>query len=289
MFDSKPVALPAHLWEALDTMSSEMGVGRDALVSQAVFTLARLNGYVVPGRGLHAAASAPSGIAAAQHTPAPAPAAPPGLKPAPAAAKPAPAPPPKPAPAPAPAPVGRKPAPAPEPEPEPEPEDDANPFDQPDADASEDFGDDVQAEDDLPQEEDPPPDDDLPAEDDALPEEDELPPEEEPAPAPPPPRPGPAGKQSLTLVMANREPHKMTTDVVTIGRGKSCEFVIESNRVSREHARIIREAGGFVLEDLNSSNGTFFGPNKEKVTRRPIRDGDEFTFGTEKVKFQIRK
>ncbi len=89
--------------------------------------------------------------------------------------------------------------------------------------------------------------------------------------------------------MANREPFKMVTDVVTIGRGKTCEFVIESNRVSREHARIIREAGGFVLEDNNSSNGTFFGPNKEKVTRRPIRDGDEFTFGTEKIKFQIRK
>jgi pSer/pThr/pTyr-binding forkhead associated (FHA) protein len=116
--------------------------------------------------------------------------------------------------------------------------------------------------------------------------DEDLPAEEEPEPAPPPPT---RGKPSLTLVMANREPFKMTGDVVTIGRGKSCEFIIESNRVSREHARIMREAAGFVLEDLQSSNGTFFGPNKEKVTRRPIRDGDEFTFGTEKVKFQVRK
>lgn len=260
MSDSKPVALPEHLWEALDLMSSEMGVGRDALVAQAVFTLARLNGYVVPGRGLQAGASAPAAS----------PAAPPGLKPA-GAAKPAPAPAPAPA-RPAPAPPPRaKPAPEPEPEPEPEPapEEDGNPFDEPAPDE------------DFPEE--------APPDEEPAPEEEDLPPEEEPEPAPPPPRPSGGGRLSLTLVMANREPYKMVTDVVTIGRGKTCEFVIESNRVSREHARVIREAGGFVLEDLNSSNGTFFGPNKEKVTRRPIRDGDEFTFGTEKVKFQLRK
>lgn len=261
MSDSKPVALPEHLWEALDLMSSEMGVGRDALVAQAVFTLARLNGYVVAGRGLsgHAAPPAPVPVVA-----------PPGLKPAPAA-KPVPAPPARPAPAPRGRPVPEpepEPEEEPEPEPEPEPEEDGNPFDDPAPD--EDF------QDEPPEDEEPPP-------------EDDLPPEEEPEPAPPPPARGAPGKQSLTLVMANRDPYKMVTDVVTIGRGKTCEFVIESNRVSREHARILKEAGGFVLEDLNSSNGTFFGPNKEKVSRRPIRDGDEFTFGTEKVKFQVRK
>ena len=89
--------------------------------------------------------------------------------------------------------------------------------------------------------------------------------------------------------MAGREAYKMTGDVFTIGRGKSCDFVIESNRVSREHCRITRDGNDFVLEDLNSSNGTFFGPGKDKVTRRKIKDGDEFTLGTEKVRFQVRK
>jgi pSer/pThr/pTyr-binding forkhead associated (FHA) protein len=81
----------------------------------------------------------------------------------------------------------------------------------------------------------------------------------------------------------------MTGDSFTIGRGKSCDFVIDSNRVSREHVRILREGSEFVLEDLNSSNGTFYGPAKEKITRRKIKDGDEFTLGTEKIRFQIRK
>ncbi len=248
MSDSQPVSLPSHLWEALDLMSQEIGVGRDALVAQAVFTLARLNGYVVAGKVERGAAAKP-------YTSSPSSSALPAKQPA-AAARPAKAAPPKRAPEPEP-----EPEPEPDPEPQPDPADEAgNPFDGPDNSSG--GGGDYQ--------QDPEPE-----------------PEPEPEPAPPPAKG--AGKSTLTLVMAGRDPLKMTGDVFTIGRGKTCDFVIDSNRVSREHARILREGAGFVLEDLNSSNGTFFGPNKDKVSRRPIRDGDEFTFGTEKVKFLIRK
>jgi hypothetical protein len=235
MSDSKPVSMPPHLWEALELMSAEMGVPPDALVGQAVFMLARLNGYVVAGKAMNGAAApaAPAPRAA----PAAAPRAqPPGMK-------------------------ARAAPPPPEPEPEPEPEvpaeDEGNPFDQP---AEEPY-------------EEPPPEDNY---------------EPEPEPAPPPPRAS-GGKASLTLIVAGRDPFKMTGDVFSIGRGKSCEFVIDSNRVSREHVRITREGADFVLEDLNSSNGTFYGPSKEKISKRKIKDGDEFTLGTEKIKFQIRK
>lgn len=235
MSDSKSVSLPPHLWEALELMSSEMGVSSDALMAQAVFTLARLNGFVVPGKV--------SGGASAAAPAAPAPRA------APAPAR-----------APAPAPKGRAaPAPQPEPEPDPEPDDSGNPFEDG---GNEDDG------------------YDAPAASGA--EE----PYEEPDPEPPPAR---GGKASLVLVVAGRDPYKMTGDVFTIGRGKSCEFVIDSNRVSREHVRITREGPDFVLEDLNSSNGTFFGATKEKISKRKIKDGDEFTLGNEKVKFQIRR
>jgi hypothetical protein len=236
MSDSQPVSLPNHLWEALDLMSQEIGVGRDALVAQAVFTLARLNGYVVAGKVERGSAAAKPFSASPSSS----------SVPVRAAAK-----------------AGSRPPPrrAPEPEPEPEPDpvdQEGNPFDGPD---SVDGGD--------------------------YPQEPEPEPEVEPEPAPPPAKPG--GKTSLTLVMAGRDPIKMSNDIITLGRGKTCDFVIDSNRVSREHARIVREGAGFALEDLNSSNGTFFGPNKDKVTKRPIRDGDEFTFGTEKVKFLIRR
>jgi hypothetical protein len=266
MSDAREISLSQQLWETLDTMAKEMGVARDSLVSQAVFTLARLNGYVIPGKvvlGANSGASAGTGAAPAHSN-----------GPAPVAAKPV-----SQKPAPAPARGKGRPAPEPEPEPEPEPaaeeeapQDEGNPFEEEQA-----------------QEEEAPAED-APPEDEAPPEEEEAPAEEEPQeeeePAPPPPKKG--GAHSLTVVMAGREPFKLAAESMLVGRGKHCDFVIESNRVSREHARISRDGGDFVLEDLNSSNGTFFGPSKEKVTRpRKLKDGDEYTFGTEKVKFRI--
>ena len=58
------VKLPAHLSEVLDTMSQEMGVPRDALVSQAVFQFARLSGYIVAGTPRGNGAAAPAGATA---------------------------------------------------------------------------------------------------------------------------------------------------------------------------------------------------------------------------------
>src|SRR3954471_5268587 len=37
-----------HVWDALSTMAAEMGTERDALVNQALYTFARLNGFLVP-------------------------------------------------------------------------------------------------------------------------------------------------------------------------------------------------------------------------------------------------
>lgn len=41
-----------------------------------------------------------------------------------------------------------------------------------------------------------------------------------------------------------------------IGRGIDCDLVLDQLEVSRYHARITREEGGFRLTDLDSSNGT---------------------------------
>jgi hypothetical protein len=231
MSGSKSVSIPSHLWEALDLMSAEMGVPSDALVAQAVFTLARLNGFVVPGTP--------------QTTPAPRAASRPAAGKASVAN------------------IGRSAAPPPDDEHD-EPEPSASLSDEPYAESS-DYDDEGS--------------DQLPADDEA---DDYSPP-----PAPAPAKGG--GRASLTMFVAGQDPFKMVQDSFTIGRGKTCDFVIDSNRVSREHCRISREGNEFALEDLNSSNGTFFGPNKEKISRRKIKDGDEFTLGTEKIKFQIRR
>jgi hypothetical protein len=71
-----------------------------------------------------------------------------------------------------------------------------------------------------------------------------------------------------------------------LGRESTCEVVLASPRVSREHAEVVFDAEGrVVLNDLGSSNGTFF--NGERIESRVLLDGDEVTFGNEVVRFFV--
>ena len=47
------------------------------------------------------------------------------------------------------------------------------------------------------------------------------------------------------------------TGEVTIGRDISSDIVINDAEVSRRHVRLRMDAGGFVVEDIGSTNGTF--------------------------------
>ncbi|HKC58753.1 MAG TPA: hypothetical protein VKB92_01600, partial [Myxococcales bacterium] len=44
----RTLLIPDHLWDAMAAMASEMGADRDVLVNQALYTFARLNGFLVP-------------------------------------------------------------------------------------------------------------------------------------------------------------------------------------------------------------------------------------------------
>lgn len=54
-------------------------------------------------------------------------------------------------------------------------------------------------------------------------------------------------------------------DVLSIGRGRDNDIVIENLAVSRNHSRIKRQNGKYVLIDLNSANGTYV--NGVKITK----------------------
>ncbi len=66
-------------------------------------------------------------------------------------------------------------------------------------------------------------------------------------------------------------------NIIAIGRDKSNDIVLQNIKVSRKHARIIREGDEWSIEDLGSGNGTFV--NGEKVTRSKIRLSDNITIG----------
>ncbi|MBR4277345.1 MAG: FHA domain-containing protein, partial [Lachnospiraceae bacterium] len=58
-------------------------------------------------------------------------------------------------------------------------------------------------------------------------------------------------------------------------------LVLEDDSVSRLHARIVPEGGGYMLEDLNSTNGTFKnGIRLKPYERRKLVSGDEIRAGS---------
>jgi hypothetical protein len=91
---------------------------------------------------------------------------------------------------------------------------------------------------------------------------------------------------ALYMMVEGGELDRIAKDRFVIGRGKHCDFVINSGKVSREHAVISREGSDFFIEDLGSSNGTWF--NKQRIKRRKIEDGDEYFICSDKVKFVYR-
>ncbi|MFN6964836.1 MAG: FHA domain-containing protein [Pyrinomonadaceae bacterium] len=60
-------------------------------------------------------------------------------------------------------------------------------------------------------------------------------------------------------------------------------------KVSRRHARVIRRDGGYFVEDLGSTNGTFINRGRRLLpgTPQPLADGDEIIVGKTFLRFKL--
>ena len=314
------VTIAPHLQRALESMSKDMAVEPQALVNQAVFAWLRINGYVLPGAAQVAAAPVvapppavepePPTVALGAALPPPETTSMPSSPSLPRVQTPAPMPA---AEIPHSSPSGEqlsamarmnaiaadvekltKPWPAWAPE---EPEDEQDEDEQHEEEQGEDEP--------VQHEEAPPPDDE---EDEKLPEsntgetaalgaEDQ---DEVEAPAGidgntgetevEPPADSTVVLRSVPIVLYlerdGEEPVRVQADRFIIGRGPTCDLVIDSPRVSREHLAITRSGIRYFIEDLNSSNGTWFG--EERVTKRELESGDVINLGNEPVTFFLR-
>ena len=72
-------------------------------------------------------------------------------------------------------------------------------------------------------------------------------------------------------------------DVITIGRKPGNDVQIDNLAVSGFHAKIVKEAGQYLIEDLNSTNGTFVA--QKRVSRCALRNNDVITVGKHTLKF----
>ena len=74
----------------------------------------------------------------------------------------------------------------------------------------------------------------------------------------------------------------LETDMV-IGRDPVCSIAIPDSRVSKEHCRIMRVNGTFMLEDLGSRNGTFV--NGRSIDRVRLSPNDKIVVGESVIFF----
>jgi pSer/pThr/pTyr-binding forkhead associated (FHA) protein len=72
-------------------------------------------------------------------------------------------------------------------------------------------------------------------------------------------------------------------DIISIGRSRDNDIVIENLSVSRNHARIRRQDGKYIITDLNSANGTLV--NGVRITKTEIIDEDVITVGKHSLEF----
>ncbi len=71
-----------------------------------------------------------------------------------------------------------------------------------------------------------------------------------------------------------------------IGRTPDNDIVIDNLAVSRLHALIEEEKGGYFVRDCDSLNGTEV--NGARITRRKLEDGDEITIAKHTILFRIQ-
>jgi pSer/pThr/pTyr-binding forkhead associated (FHA) protein len=71
--------------------------------------------------------------------------------------------------------------------------------------------------------------------------------------------------------------YALASDLVTIGRHPDSDIFLDDVTVSRRHAQVRRERGGFVVEDVGSLNGTYV--NGERIERAVLRDADQVQVG----------
>lgn len=90
------------------------------------------------------------------------------------------------------------------------------------------------------------------------------------------------GNDSFRLVVRRgpqpNQVYDLNKDIISLGRDITNDITINDPEVSRHHMRLTRGAGGFTVEDLASTNGTFV--NGQRLTgARPLRPGDMIGLG----------
>src|SRR5579862_6389627 len=91
---------------------------------------------------------------------------------------------------------------------------------------------------------------------------------------------------ALVLVQGNEQKNiVLNRTPFSVGRKVDKDLVIADPRVSRDHALIVLEEGGFFLVDQGSKHGTFV--NGERIQRQKLERNDRLEFGARDSAYAI--
>jgi signal transduction histidine kinase len=71
--------------------------------------------------------------------------------------------------------------------------------------------------------------------------------------------------------------YELVDRVLAVGRDRTNPIQLNDAEVSRRHAELRRENGGYYIVDLNSANGTYV--NYERISHTELRSGDKLQLG----------
>ncbi len=75
---------------------------------------------------------------------------------------------------------------------------------------------------------------------------------------------------------------------LTIGRSPDCDIVLYDRKVSRHHCTLYPRGKYYIVEDMNSTHGTFV--NAERIKgKEPFREGDKLRLGQTSLAFSEKE
>ncbi|MCH7685418.1 MAG: SpoIIE family protein phosphatase [Planctomycetes bacterium] len=91
----------------------------------------------------------------------------------------------------------------------------------------------------------------------------------------------------VLLHQGEATPHELLDDETVVGRHPDCGIQLQSNMVSRRHARVLKDGLRYLIEDMGSGNGTLVN-GKQIDSRISLKHGDRIKLGPVLLRFELK-
>jgi predicted component of type VI protein secretion system len=91
---------------------------------------------------------------------------------------------------------------------------------------------------------------------------------------------------TVTVIFGGQEQQTFPLDkpALVVGRDPSCDIQIDNLGISRNHCQFLRRGTAYIVQDMNSANGTFV--NGRRIAEHYLNDQDEIVIGKYVLKFR---